>query len=214
MEKAKLILIGEGSQKTEFKVLFNPEQYNISRSVNYAQISVPGLDNPILQYISGKQTTLNLTLHFDTINPYVPTNTEEDVELLTKPIMDSLKIDGGLHSPPSAKFEWGSFNFVGVITDAKQSFTMFLPSGKPIRSKMDITFVYAGSIENKKESPRESPDRTKIRPLEQDGALWRLAHTEYGDASLWRHIAKANNISNPLRCQAGQMLEIPPLPDL
>ena len=212
MEKAKLVLTGEGAPTT-IPVLFNPEQYNISRSVNYAQVFVPGLDNPILQFISGKQTTLNLTLFFDTQNDYIPSGTQQDVRKLTVPIMRALQIDGKIHSPPTAAFNWGSFSFKGVITDAKQSFTMFLPNGKPVRSKMDITFVYAGDPSDKKSSPFESPDRTKVRVLEQDGALWRLAYTEYGDASLWRFIADANKIYNPLRCKAGQMLKIPPLPD-
>lgn len=211
MEKAKLIIKGESSD-TVVPVLFNPEQYNISRSVSYSKVQVPGLNSPILQFSSGQQTTLSLSLYFDTQNGYIPLGTEEDVHLLTAPVMKALWIDGQLHAPPKAVFCWGSFSFFGVIVDAKQSYTVFLPSGKPVRSKLDLTFEYAESPDaSDKESPFESPDRTKARILEQDGALWRLAHSEYGDAGLWRNIAVANGIHNPRKCPAGTMLKVPPL---
>jgi len=210
VEKAKLIIKGESSD-TAIPVLFNPEQYNISRSVNYASITAPGLDNPIVQFISGKQTSLNLTLHFDTMNDFIPQGTGRDVRRLIAPIMKTVQIDGKLHAPPLVVFQWGGFSFTGVITEIKQNFTMFLPDGTPFRCKLDVTFQYAGNISDKRASPFESPDRTKVRVLEQDGALWRLAHAEYGDASLWRHIAEANGIDNPRRCSAGTMLTIAPL---
>lgn len=210
MEKAKLIFKGEG-KTTTYSVLFNPEQYNLSRSVNYANIAAPGQDNPIIQFISGQQTTLNLTLHFDTQNDYVPKGTEDDVRKVTAPIMNALYIDGKLHSPPIVCFHWGTFSFNGVITNAKQSFTMFLPSGKPIRCKIDFTFQYVYKSTDRKKSPFESPDRTKVRILEQDGALWRLADSEYEDPAQWRQIAETNGIYNPRKCKAGTSLRIPPL---
>ncbi|MDR0222456.1 MAG: phage tail protein [Oscillospiraceae bacterium] len=211
LEKAKIILYGEGAPKT-VPVLFNPENYDLSRSVNYAKLSVPGLNNPILQFINGQETTLTLTLHFDTLNDFVPKGADEDVRAYTAPILNALRIDGALHAPPTAAFFWGSFSFAGVITNAKQSFTMFLPSGKPVRARMDLTFESVGSIrDEKKQSPFESPDRTKLRYSEQGFDLWRLAWAEYGDAGKWRLIAEANDIHNPLKCPAGTRLKIPPI---
>jgi hypothetical protein len=210
LEKAKLILKGENST-TEISVLFNPEQYKISRTVNYATISVPGLDNPITQFISGKQTSLSLTLFFDTQNDYVPKGTKADVREVIKPILKSVQIDGQLHAPPIAIFRWGSLSFAGVITNIEQTFTLFQASGIPVRCKLDVTFQYVTGNDDKKKSPFESPDRTKVRTLEQSGALWRLAHAEYGDSALWRSIAEANAIDNPLNSKSGQSIIVPPL---
>lgn len=211
MEKAKLVIHSESSS-TDIPVLFNPEEYQLSRAVNYAKLTVPGLDNPILQYINGSQTTLTLTLFFDTQNAFIPQDSSQDVRDHTNPIMNALWIDGSLHAPPSVSFCWGSFSFTGVITNAKQSFILFLPDGMPVRARLELTFESLQTVpDDKKQSPFESPDRTKIRFLEQEAALWRLACAEYGDPRHWRRIAEANGIHNPRKCQAGQSIRVPPL---
>jgi nucleoid-associated protein YgaU len=38
-----------------------------------------------------------------------------------------------------------------------------------------------------------------------------IAFREYGDAKLWRIIADANGISDPLKIKAGQRLIVPPV---
>jgi hypothetical protein len=42
-------------------------------------------------------------------------------------------------------------------------------------------------------------------------SLWQLAAQQYGDPSLWRLIARANNIDDPSNLPAGIILLIPPL---
>ena len=39
-------------------VLFNPSEYQLTDGANYAEKKVPGLDGPVLQYISGEATEL------------------------------------------------------------------------------------------------------------------------------------------------------------
>ena len=41
-----------------FPVLFNPEEYTLSKDNNFAQIAVPGLRAPLLQFVSGNMQTL------------------------------------------------------------------------------------------------------------------------------------------------------------
>ena len=140
VEKAVIILYGENNCQKKIPVLFNPSDYNISRNVNYAKLDIPGTDSPIMQFINGGETSLKLTLHFDTQNDYIQNKNSDDVRDYTEPIMSALWIDGKLHAPPEAAFSWGGYFFKGIITDAQQSFTMFLPSGLPVRSKLDLTF--------------------------------------------------------------------------
>lgn len=45
---------------------FNPEKYSVSKSLQLAEIGVPGLDAPVVQYVRGQNETISLELFFDT----------------------------------------------------------------------------------------------------------------------------------------------------
>lgn len=197
------------------KAFFNPAEYNLSDSANYTDKSVPGYDGPIVQYISGAASVLTMTLIFDT---YVPPSLDDEVEkgtdvsILTRDVMELTKITGQLHRPPIVTFCWGPIKFEGIVTDVKQNFTMFLSDGMPVRAKVEVTFKSILDLKtSKRKSPFESPDRTKFCTVHEKEQLWNYAIEEYQDASQWRTIAKANDISNPLDIEPGQLIKLPAL---
>ncbi|MDE6626391.1 MAG: LysM peptidoglycan-binding domain-containing protein [Lachnospiraceae bacterium] len=210
--KAKLKV--EGSTK-DIEVEFNPTEYNLSSSIQYSEKNIPGLDGPIGQYIAGNSTTLNVTLLFNTYKPPTPSKPAEsgsDVTVYTKKIAALTLIDGELHRVPKVTFAWGSINFTGIITDVKESYTMFLADGKPVRAKVDVTFKSVYNIStDKRISPLESPDRTKVKTVMQGDSLWSIAAQEYEDPEQWRIIARENGILDPLKLYPGQTLKLPPL---
>lgn len=212
--KAELIIETENGTDT-VQVSFNPMEYNLSKGIQYSEKSVPGLDGPIGQFIAGNSTTLNVTFLFDTYQPPTPDNPEEggtDVTDSTKKIRKLTQIDGKLHRIPKVTFSWGSLQFEGIVTDVKESYTMFLSSGMPVRAKVDVTFKSISSGDSdKRSSPRESPDRTKVRTVVQGDALWSIAAREYRDPEKWKVIARENGILNPLELYPGQVLRLPPL---
>ncbi len=202
-------------------VLFNPSEYQLTDSANYSEKKVPGLDGPIIQYISGEATELSLNLFLDT---YVPKKSPSlfsfgrsggsstDVSDITKRIADATSIDGSLHRPPKVTFKWGSLNFKGVVTKFSHTYTMFTESGMPVRAKVSLTFKSLMSPKDKRrESPFESPDRTKYRTIRQGIGLWDIAGMEYGDPDLWKVIARENGILNPLDVRPGQVVKLPAL---
>lgn len=210
--KAKLTVEG---QKNPIQVEFNPAEYSLSNGIQYSEKSIPGLDGPIGQFICGNSTTLNVTFFFNTYEPPTLKNPQEggkDVTQYTKKIVNLTQIDGTLHRVPKVTFSWGSIKFTGIITEVKESYTMFLTSGMPVRAKLDVTFKSVYNVaDGKRTSPFESPDRTKARVFMQKDALWRIAAQEYGDPKYWRVIAKENKILNPLEISEGQVLKLPPL---
>lgn len=204
-------------------VMFNPTEYGLSTSVNYSEVKVPGLDGAISQYISGNSDTLSIELMFNTYVPprYNPNSGKvdavrgidmEDVSVYTQKIYNLTKISGSLHRPPICTFKWGSLQFKGTVRDVQQKFTMFLDSGKPVRAVVTVKFSSVLDVVlSKKNSPWESPDRTKYRVLDEGSSLWQLAYDEYGNADKWKEIARANGISNPLDISPGMEIILPPL---
>src|SRR3954451_24043483 len=49
-----------------FEVQFNPTEYTLEKSVQLAEIAIPGLDSPLLQFVRGQNERLTLDLFFDT----------------------------------------------------------------------------------------------------------------------------------------------------
>ena len=47
-------------------MLYNPEEYTVSKDNNFAVQGVPGLGSPIVQFVNGNQRTLEVELFFDT----------------------------------------------------------------------------------------------------------------------------------------------------
>ena len=133
-----------------------------------------------------------------------------DVTILTSEIAKLTQVNGSLHRPPIVTFEWGTVFFEGIVTDVKQQFTMFLSSGIPVRAKVDLAFRSV-SEKGLRDSPPESPDRTKYRVLKEGEYLWNYADAEYGSPDMWRVIARENGIMDPLSVVPGQVLKIPPL---
>lgn len=145
--------------------------------------------------------------------------------------------------PPLARFVWGkAWNVPGVVTAVAERLEYFTPGGVPQRSWLRLrmirvaesaTEITGGAIAPPSvpaELPQEVPpalgelalphEITGGYPLtDAEGPhaaerLDQLAQQYYGDPSLWRLLAWANGITDPLRLDAGQLIQIPAGSDL
>lgn len=204
--KKAMIIVHRGPVTERVDVLFNPNEYALESSNQYAWQTIPGLNQPIAQFVSGEATTLSMDLFFDTYEK------GKDVRTHTSKITGLLDVDKDLHAPPTCKFVWGTLQFKGIVEKVSQKYTMFLETGIPVRATLSVTFKAVQSItEQFKHIPRQSADRTKQRTVKQGDQLWQIAAEEYEDPALWREIARANAISNPKRLEPGTVIKIPRL---
>jgi Contractile injection system tube protein/LysM domain len=196
-----------GTPLGTIKTLFNPEQYAIDRSNQFASQPIPGQQSPIIQFVRGESSTLNVDLFFDTYTY----SGSEDVRKYTNQISDLLNIDPDMHAPPICSFDWGKLKFCGIIERVSKRFTMFNEQGIPVRATVGVTFKSVPPKIKEEDVFLSSPDRTKRRIVLQGDTLWMFASKEYGNPSQWRIIADANNIINPRILKPGIEIVIPPL---
>jgi nucleoid-associated protein YgaU len=117
--------------------------------------------------------------------------------------------------PPSVRFEWGSlWSFTAVIISITETFTMFRPDGTPVRSSIDIQFR---QLISENDYPAQNPTSggnpgEHLRTVLEGETLAGIAFEEYGDATVWRHLADTNRIRDPRRLRPGQVLLVTPLP--
>jgi LysM repeat protein len=193
------------------QVLFNPSQYQLTRGNQFAEVAVPGLGAPPLQFVRGNARTLSMQLFFDTYDPVDASVTQgSDVRQYTQQIISLLEVDSELHAPPICLFNWGSLSFVGVLERADQTFTMFLSTGIPVRATMAVSLKEVGQ-EQSQAGRLQSAHFTKRHVVRRGDTLSSIAAEKHGDPALWRPIAEENDLDNPLALQTGQVLVIPAL---
>lgn len=221
--RIKIEVYGKGGKVIkafkDLEVQFNPPEYSVTKGAQIAEIGIPGLDSPILQFIRGTNEQITLKLFFDT------TDEGTDVRIKTELFYRLVKIDPDLHAPPKCKLSWGGplggfvgedkaqeKKFVGIVSNITQRFILFKPDGTPLRAELDVTFKEYKTLEQQvQELKLRSSDHTKLRKVQRGDTLSAIAAEEYSDPGKWREIAERNNITNPRTISPGQALEIPPL---
>jgi nucleoid-associated protein YgaU len=188
-------------------VQFNPEEYTLAKDVNWAQIAVPGLSSPLLQFVNGNLQTLEMELLLDSYEA------GGDVRELSSALTDLMRVNPTTHAPPVLLFTWASLSFTCVLARASQRFLMFLPDGTPVRVRLQVTFNEFRNAElEAREVKRETADYTSRAVVRGGDTLSAVAARAYGDPAAWRAVALRNGIDDPWDLPAGTELALPPLP--
>lgn len=200
--------------------LFNPKELSVEKSNQFAEVNIPGLPSPILQFVRGNARSVTMDLFFDTYEQGTDVRTFTDqitgwdagsmfsrLPGAAKGLMD---IDSDLHAPPICLFIWGAFIFQCIIERVSKRFTMFLPEGIPVRATLSVTLKEYREVDVQvKEISLQSADLTKRWVVTQGDSLWSIAAKEYGNPGDWRLIAEANKIDNPRTLTPGEELVVP-----
>ncbi|MFC2023939.1 peptidoglycan-binding protein [Chloroflexota bacterium] len=211
LQKAEIFRVDDPSTKVICQ--FNPKDFSITKNVKWNRRTISGKDVSDAEFAGGEPQNFQVDLVFDT------TDTGSDVrekykELLIMGEVDPSKKNSKTQKsePPLCKFQWGSYlSFTGVLTQIRQSFTMFKADGTPVRARVNVTF---GEVpkESKSQNPTTRSEARKIWVVHEGQRLDWIAYQEYGDASQWRHIAQTNGLANPIDLSPGLVLKLVPLP--
>lgn len=199
---------------TPFHVQINPESYSVS-SGNQHEMKREGVSakqKPIyFTFLEREPSVLSMEMVFNSYTPDIPETKLPNIRDAYRTLRDFLAVTSESHAPPVVLFAWGKVSFVGVLTHLEENFTMFASTGTPVRARVKVSLK--GCFQEDLQSRAlHSPDRTKIRMVQQKDTLWAISAREYGDPAQWRQIALANGIRNPRKLQQVSQLVIPPLP--
>jgi nucleoid-associated protein YgaU len=193
--------------------LFNPEEYTLARTNTWEIKMVKGKNIPEVTFGGGQPATLKMKLFFDTFAEGT------DVRKHTEGLWKLMRIDESSKNPKTKKgepprvvFTWGQcWSFEAVIESLSQTFILFLESGVPVRSTVDITFK---QVQDEMQFAGTNPtsgggEPHRVHVVQAGERLDWIAYQEYGDPTLWRHIAEENNLIRPHQLRPGQKLVIP-----
>lgn len=208
-------------------VQFNPTEFSLAKGAQIAEIAIPGIDNPILQFVRGQNEKVTLELFFDTTDSGTGA-TAQPVTQRTNEFYALVKMSGDEHAPPRCRFGWGT-EFPGLINQAgrtighrmafdcivesvQQKFTLFSPAGVPLRATLSVSLREYVTLETQLQQLNlQSSDHTRVHVVQRGETLPAIAHQAYKDPAQWRLIADANRLLHPRAIQPGMVLELPPL---
>jgi contractile injection system tube protein len=201
-EKATITKLRTNEQ---LSVMFNPAEYTFDVANTFAEIGIPGLRTPPVQYVRGNARTLKMELFFDTFE------SRTDVRANTLQITALLDQETATQAPPVLLFNWGGFALQCVLENVTQRFTMFIEDGTPVRATLNVAFKEYQSVEVEIQSGLFIGPPT-IYNIAQGETASKVAELVLGDPTAWRVIADANNIDNPRKLPPGINLIVPPKP--
>lgn len=186
---------------------FNPTEYQVQKANNFAEIGIPGLESPPLQFVRGGAETLSVEFLVDT------SDTLEDVRgKYVDKLRGLLRIDSELHAPPIVRFVWDTQVFRGVLESLDTTYVLFTPEGVPLRARLAAKLKEYRPVEVQvREIDRNSPDVEKSFVVRRGDTLSGIAAAVYRDPGAWRAIARANGIVDPRRLVPGTDLTVPRL---
>ena len=201
-----LIIDCDSVTRIPIPVMFNPPEYQLQVTNQFAEVGIPGLGSSLLQFVRGSTRTLTMELFFDT------THLGIDVRAYTGLVLNLTSLNSETHAPPRLLFIWGSLIFPCVLESVTQTFDFFNTLGMPLRARLNVTLKGHDTLEDLLGSQQLlSTDRTKQWIFKKGDTLQKIAAQEYGDPNKWRPIAQANNIDNPLTIPVGRALKVPAL---
>ena len=120
--------------------------------------------------------------------------------------------DGPKHSPNHLRLLWGTLIFFGTLDSMPVEYTLFQPSGEPLRAKIKLAFSgFASKEEESLRAKRSSPDLAHIIEVKAGETLPLLCYRIYQDSSYYPQVAKANDLVNFRNLIPGDRLHFPPL---
>ncbi len=190
--------------------MFKPETLKYSKRSSWKETKTAKRNAPSARWTGGGAETLRLKLILDSskagilgVSGYIWILKQ----LMKKP---PLLLD----QPPIVMFIWGlTTSEMSYIEDLDYEYTMFSPSGKPLRAEVELSLKQV-DVEWMNLLPINPTSRSEARKtwiVTEGQTLDWIAYQEYGDPAYWRHIAKTNNLMNPMELRSGQILKLTPL---
>lgn len=208
--KAKIVLKRGGSVLDTLPVQFNPASLQVEISNSTSPQSGTGSTSQTATQTSAK---LGLDLLFDT------THSGDDVRSITRRLRaavrdpdasgDAPAAGAAPYTPPSLRFEWGTFCFTGIADGYRETLDFFSAEGVPLRAQVAMSLKEQPGAFSALEADNPAAaaaSRARSGAVELPGGASDLAAAG-GDLRAARAIASANGEAS-LRFSASASLAV------
>lgn len=215
-ERGKLIPVSGKENAPDLdnavEVQFNPTSLRVGLSNTLSTGDQQSSENAA-QYVSSSSSSLSIELIFDTTLPdgYVDEQSSPDVRLLTRKIADRFlkpgdAIDDETENrkvPSRCLFQWGAFEFVGLVEKFDETLDFFSPEGVPLRATVSLSlkedsyqFRNRDADRVQRGMPKLSGTGSSSQPG-SEASTRPIVGTDENGKDNWRDTALFNGVENP-----------------
>jgi hypothetical protein len=198
--------------KGELEVHFNPDRITIRKTSRWTTTPVPAAASaPNPSFGGAEARTMSLTLTLDA--PSSGRDVAADAELLQSwcnPTSESRA--AGTPQPPLLELDWTSpALFQAYLTSVEVGYVLFDRDGAPLRATAAVAMTESPASAQAQNPTSGGPAGHRDHVLESGDSLQSLAYRVYGDAALWRGLARFNRVDDPMALRPGVRVELPPI---
>lgn len=208
LERGSLIPVSGPNDRPDtddaIAVQFNPSSLKVALA-NTLKANGRDGGTRAAQFVDKSSSNLTVELIFDT------TDDGSDVRQRTKVIAETfLKPVGSgdqMRAPRRCLFQWGAFEFLGLLQSFDETLDFFSPEGRPLRASVSLKLTedrFQFRTREVDQAERATPTlvptgaNPAAGPQAQDGEPVTQANTRAGRAQRdWRETALANGVETP-----------------
>jgi hypothetical protein len=200
----------------KFDVMLNPSGYSHQHSISYNKKKTLGQLGSDAKFSAVNPEKVSFDIVIDgtgVVRPENPGQQLPDVKTQIQQLNDIVyKYDGNVHEPNHVRLLWGSFIFFGRLESMAVEYTLFKPSGDPLRAKVKLAFVgFMSKEEEVLRANRSSADLTHHVVVKAGDTLPLLCYRIYRDSAYYLEVARVNDIIDFRNLKPGATLHFPPL---
>ncbi len=200
------------NEGASFEVMLNPSSYNYDYSISYNKKEAVGQVGSDTKFGHIEAEKINFDIVLDGTG-VVDVAGVPDVKTQVKQLNDIVyKYDGEKHETNVVRLLWGSLIFFGRLDSMAIEYTLFKPSGEPLRAKIKLAFSsFVSKEEEALQANRSSPDLSHYVEVQAGDTLPLLCYKIYKNSAYYLEIARVNNLRNFRNLVPGTRLHFPPL---
>jgi nucleoid-associated protein YgaU len=205
-----------GAERGAVDFHFNPKELSVTKSAKWERKPARNASTagPV-EFAGAEPSKLTVEMFFDeaeTRDGSVVGNVEM---LLSCCIPTKESLGQKKACPPLVVFQWGHVvGFPAFVTQVSAKYTLFGADGTPLRATCSVSLEeLAGDLGGQNPTSGSLSVRRHHTVVDGD-SLASLATREYGDPTMWRALARYNDIDDPMRLRPGTELLVPAPEDL
>jgi nucleoid-associated protein YgaU len=213
MEPPSTTGAGPGGQIARVRLQFNPNTLSLTKSTEWRRTpSRMAAESALPEFVGSGPRSLSLEVFLDATATHSGSVEDAVEQLMLACVPTPKSLAARKPASPWVRFEWGTArttSFNGIVTSFSVNYALFDVDGKPLRGTCSLSIEEA-TVDAPGQNPTSgSRDVVRTHRVVAGDSLPQLAWREYGDASLWRLVAAANDIDDPMALPPGVELLLP-----
>ena len=205
-----------GAELDKIEFPFNPKELSLAKNAKWQRQAQPNAAKAgVPEFKGAEPAKLSLEIFIDSTD----TMGDKTIKLverlfnLTVPTKESRTKGKG--SPPWVIFKWGTTTvFPSYVSSVTAKYTLFTPGGMPVRAVCTVNLEEVSGEPGGQNPTSGALAARDSHTLTAGDSLQSLAYQAYGNPELWRYIAEANDIDDPMRLKLGSTVLVPALEEI